>query len=162
MNKTMSFPVVSIDRVVDADTLKITVDRGWRTYSKHELRITGIDAPEKRTTAGNCVWLVLDGLVQRLNVLKPSIMLVSEGVDAFGRSLGDLHIYATPAGIDYSIADYLLANKLAVFYKDRNTKTDPKFVERVIDIADIILTANKGKFRPDLSVFGMEYFDPWT
>jgi micrococcal nuclease len=157
----MSFPVVSIDRVVDADTLHITVDRGWRTYSKHELRITGIDAPEKRTPLGNSVSFIVQDLVTRLAISKPPMTLVSEGVDSFGRSLGDLQIYSNRAGGEYSIADYLLVNKLAVMYKNREYKTNPKFIETATAIADIILVANKSKSKPDLSIFGMEYFDPW-
>ena len=37
-----------VDRVVDGDTVDVTVDLGFTTYSKQRLRLARIDAPEVR------------------------------------------------------------------------------------------------------------------
>lgn len=39
-------------RLVDADTIKVTVDLGFRTYITTPLRLLGINAPEKNTQPG--------------------------------------------------------------------------------------------------------------
>ena len=44
-----NFRVVSIDRVVDGDTIDVTIDLGFDLYKKERVRIAGIDTPEKRT-----------------------------------------------------------------------------------------------------------------
>ena len=38
-----------IDRVVDGDTLKCTVDLGFSTWKKITVRMEGINTPESRT-----------------------------------------------------------------------------------------------------------------
>lgn len=37
-----------VDRVVDGDTLYVTVDHGMRTYSKQRVRLLEVDTPEKK------------------------------------------------------------------------------------------------------------------
>ena len=44
-----NFRVVSIDKVVDGDTIDVTIDLGFDLYKKERVRIAGIDTPEKRT-----------------------------------------------------------------------------------------------------------------
>ena len=44
-----NFRVVSIDRVVDGDTIDVTIDLGFDLYKKERVRIAGVDTPEKRT-----------------------------------------------------------------------------------------------------------------
>tara|TARA_S200000501_G_scaffold243165_1_gene227693 strand:- start:1103 stop:1519 length:417 start_codon:yes stop_codon:yes gene_type:complete len=41
--------VVSIDRVVDGDTIDVTIDLGFDLYKSERVRVAGIDTPEKRT-----------------------------------------------------------------------------------------------------------------
>ena len=41
-----NFRVVSIDRVVDGDTIDVTIDLGFDLY-KGKVRIAGVDTPEK-------------------------------------------------------------------------------------------------------------------
>ena len=42
-----NFRVVSIDRVVDGDTIDVTIDLGFDLYKKERVRIAGVDTPEK-------------------------------------------------------------------------------------------------------------------
>ena len=44
-----NFRVVSIDRVVDGDTIDVTIDLGVDLYKSERVRVAGIDTPEKRT-----------------------------------------------------------------------------------------------------------------
>ena len=44
-----NFRVVSIDRVVDGDTIDVSIDLGFDLIKKERERIAGIDTPEKRT-----------------------------------------------------------------------------------------------------------------
>ena len=44
-----NFRVISIDKVVDGDTIDVTIDLGFDLYKKERVRIAGIDTPEKRT-----------------------------------------------------------------------------------------------------------------
>ena len=43
------FRVVSIDKVLDGDTIDVTIDLGFDLYKKERVRIAGVDTPEKRT-----------------------------------------------------------------------------------------------------------------
>ena len=44
-----NFRVTEINRVVDGDTIDVTIDLGFDLYKKERVRIAGIDTPEKRT-----------------------------------------------------------------------------------------------------------------
>ena len=44
-----NFRVVKIDRVLDGDTIDVTIDLGFELYKKERVRIAGVDTPEKRT-----------------------------------------------------------------------------------------------------------------
>ena len=44
-----NFRVVKIDKVLDGDTIDVTIDLGFDLYKKERVRIAGVDTPEKRT-----------------------------------------------------------------------------------------------------------------
>ena len=44
-----NFRVVKINRVVDGDTIDVTIDLGFDLMKKERVRIAGVDTPEKRT-----------------------------------------------------------------------------------------------------------------
>ena len=44
-----NFRVIKIDRVLDGDTIDVTIDLGFDLYKKERVRIAGVDTPEKRT-----------------------------------------------------------------------------------------------------------------
>jgi len=44
-----NFRVTSIDKVLDGDTIDVTIDLGFDLYKKERVRIAGVDTPEKRT-----------------------------------------------------------------------------------------------------------------
>ena len=41
--------VVSVDKVVDGDTIDVSIDLGFDLIKKERVRIAGVDTPEKRT-----------------------------------------------------------------------------------------------------------------
>ena len=96
-----NFRVVEINRVVDGDTIDVTIDLGFDLFKKERVRVAGVDTPEKRTRdleekeAGYDAtnwpkrsWMVpLVGMTILLSVLK----LVG-GVGKYGRLLGWLYI----------------------------------------------------------------------
>jgi len=43
------FKIKNVDRVVDGDTVDVTIDLGFSLLHKIRIRLTGIDAPESRT-----------------------------------------------------------------------------------------------------------------
>jgi hypothetical protein len=47
--------IVTIEEVVDADTVHVLLDQGFDDYKKMTLRLDGIDAPEKSTPEGQLV-----------------------------------------------------------------------------------------------------------
>lgn len=44
-----NFRVIQINRVVDGDTIDVTIDLGFDLYKKERVRVAGVDTPEKRT-----------------------------------------------------------------------------------------------------------------
>lgn len=44
-----NFRVVKVDKVLDGDTIDVTIDLGFDLYKKERVRIAGVDTPEKRT-----------------------------------------------------------------------------------------------------------------
>jgi micrococcal nuclease len=41
--------VIEINRVLDGDTIDVTIDLGFDLYKKERVRVAGVDTPEKRT-----------------------------------------------------------------------------------------------------------------
>jgi hypothetical protein len=41
--------VTEINRVLDGDTIDVTIDLGFDLYKKERVRVAGVDTPEKRT-----------------------------------------------------------------------------------------------------------------
>ena len=40
--------MTEINRVVDGDTIDVTIDLGFDLYKKERVRVAGVDTPEKR------------------------------------------------------------------------------------------------------------------
>tara|TARA_R100000152_G_C6603503_1_gene59800 strand:+ start:63 stop:554 length:492 start_codon:yes stop_codon:yes gene_type:complete len=48
-NNCYNFRVISVDRVVDGDTIDVTFDLGFGICKSERIRVAGVDTPEKRT-----------------------------------------------------------------------------------------------------------------
>jgi len=96
-----NFRVTSIDKVLDGDTIDVTIDLGFDLYKKERVRVAGVDTPEKRTRnleekelgihATNWLKEKLDGAISGDDDLVIRTELVG-GVGKYGRLLGWLYI----------------------------------------------------------------------
>ena len=48
-NSCYNFQVISVDQIVDGDTIDVTLDLGFSICKSERIRVAGIDTPEKRT-----------------------------------------------------------------------------------------------------------------
>ena len=96
-----NFRVVGINRVLDGDTIDVTIDLGFDLYKKERVRVAGVDTPEKRTRdleekelgidATNWLKEKLDGAIAGDDDLVIRTELVG-GMGKYGRLLGWLYI----------------------------------------------------------------------
>ena len=96
-----NFRVIKINRVVDGDTIDVTIDLGFDLYKKERVRVAGVDTPEKRTRdleekelgidATNWLKAKLDSAISGDDDLVIRTELVG-GVGKYGRLLGWLYI----------------------------------------------------------------------
>ena len=96
-----NFRVTEINRVVDGDTIDVTIDLGFDLYKKEIVRVAGVDTPEKRTRnleekalgidATNWLKDKLEGAIDGDDELTIRTELVG-GVGKYGRLLGWLYI----------------------------------------------------------------------
>ena len=96
-----NFRVIEINRVVDGDTIDVTIDLGFDLYKKERVRVAGVDTPEKRTRdleekalgydATNWLKDALDGAIAGDDDLIIRTEL-DGGVGKYGRLLGWLYI----------------------------------------------------------------------
>jgi len=96
-----NFRVVEINRVLDGDTIDVTIDLGFDLFKKERVRVTGVDTPEKRTRdleekalgidATNWLKEKLEGALAGDDDLVIRTELVG-GVGKYGRLLGWLYL----------------------------------------------------------------------
>ena len=96
-----NFRVVSIDKVLDGDTIDVTIDLGFDLYKKERVRIAGVDTPEKRTRDLQEKALGLDATDWMKKHLEDTIQGDEEltirtelkgGMGKYGRLLGWLYV----------------------------------------------------------------------
>ena len=83
-----NFRVIKINRVVDGDTIDVTIDLGFDLFKKERVRVAGVDTPEKRTRD---LEEALDGAIAGDDDLIIRTELVG-GMGKYGRLLGWLYI----------------------------------------------------------------------
>jgi micrococcal nuclease len=121
-----NFRVIKINRVVDGDTIDVTIDLGFDLYKKERVRVAGVDTPEKRTRnldekalgidATNWLKEKLEGAV----VGDDDLVIRTEldgGVGKYGRLLGWLYI----GDSDLSLNEQMITEGYAWAY-DGGTK----------------------------------------
>ena len=93
--------MIKINRVVDGDTIDVTIDLGFDLFKKERVRVAGVDTPEKRTRdleekalgidATNWLKNHLDSAITGEEDLIIRTELVG-GMGKYGRLLGWLYI----------------------------------------------------------------------
>ena len=121
-----NFRVTTIDRVLDGDTIDVTIDLGFDLYKKERVRVAGVDTPEKRTrdleekhlesTQPTELKEKLEGAVAGDDDLVIRTELVG-GVGKYGRLLGWLYI----GDADLSLNEAMITEGYAWAY-DGGTK----------------------------------------
>jgi len=96
-----NFRVTEINKVLDGDTIDVTIDLGFDLFKKERVRIAGVDTPEKRTRdleekalgldATNWMKEKLEGAIAGDDELTIRTELVG-GMGKYGRLLGWLYI----------------------------------------------------------------------
>ncbi len=125
-----NFRVVSIDKVLDGDTIDVTIDLGFDLYKKERVRIAGVDTPEKRTRdleekalgidATN--WMkgtLTDTVENSVNELTIRTELKG-GVGKYGRLLGWLYV----GDSDLSLNEQMIEEGYAWEYDGGTKKKD--------------------------------------
>ena len=96
-----NFRVVKINKVVDGDTIDVTLDLGFSLTKKERVRIAGVDTPEKRTRNLEEKELGIDATNWLKDKIKDTLTGDDEltirtelvgGVGKYGRLLGWLYI----------------------------------------------------------------------
>ena len=121
-----NFRVTKINRVVDGDTIDVTIDLGFDLYKKERVRIAGVDTPEKRTRDKEEKALGLDATAWMKEKLEGAIKGDDEltirtelkgGVGKYGRLLGWLYV----GDNDFSLNEQMITEGYAWEY-DGGTK----------------------------------------
>ena len=141
-----NFRVTEINRVVDGDTIDVTIDLGFDLYKKERVRVAGIDTPEKRTRnleekalgidATNWLKAKLDEAITGDDELTIRTEL-SGGIGKYGRLLGWLYI----GDGDVSLNEEMIKQGYAWEY-DGGTKN--KNFEELREIRRTLGTLNAG------------------
>ena len=121
-----NFRVVKINRVVDGDTIDVTLDLGFSLTKKERVRIAGVDTPEKRTRNLEEKELGIDATNWLKDKIKDTLTGDDEltirtelvgGVGKYGRLLGWLYV----GDDDYSLNEQMITEGYAWAY-DGGTK----------------------------------------
>ena len=141
-----NFRVVSIDRVVDGDTIDVSIDLGFDLIKKERVRIAGVDTPEKRTRDLEEKALGIDATNWMKKNLEDTIdgddelIIRTElqgGVGKYGRLLGWLYV----GDDDVSLNEQMITEGYAWAY-DGGTKQ--KNFEELREIRRSKGTLNEG------------------
>ena len=84
-----------VDRVVDGDTIDVTIDLGFKTWKKIRVRMEGINTPESRTRDKEEKERGLaakDRLQEILEFNNNQCILHVSGIGKFGRALATVHV----------------------------------------------------------------------
>jgi len=121
-----NFRVIKVNRVVDGDTIDVTIDLGFDLYKKERVRVAGVDTPEKRTRNLEEKALGIDAtnwIKERLNSAiagEEDLVIRTElvgGMGKYGRLLGWLYI----GDAELSVNEQMIAEGYAHPY-DGGTK----------------------------------------
>ena len=141
-----NFRVTKINKVVDGDTIDVTIDLGFDLYKKERVRVAGIDTPEKRTRNLEEKALGIDATNWLKEKLAEAITgddeltirtELSGGIGKYGRLLGWLYI----GDGDVSLNEEMIKQGYAWEY-DGGTKN--KNFEELREIRRTLGTLNAG------------------
>jgi endonuclease YncB( thermonuclease family) len=77
-----------LDRVVDGDTIKVTLDLGFKIRHQEILRLAKINAPEASTSAGKKATKALEDILKDV----PFLIIKTNKTDIYGRYIADVFL----------------------------------------------------------------------
>ena len=141
-----NFRVTEINRVVDGDTIDVTIDLGFDLSKKERVRVAGVDTPEKRTRnleekalgldATDWIKEKLEGAIDGEDDLVIRTELVG-GMGKYGRLLGWLYI----GDSDVSLNEQMITEGYAHSYDGGTKNMD---LEALREIRRSFGTLNEG------------------
>ena len=141
-----NFRVTKINKVVDGDTIDVTIDLGFDLYKKERVRVAGVDTPEKRTRNLEEKALGIDATNWLKKKLADAITgddeltirtELSGGIGKYGRLLGWLYI----GDGDVSLNEEMITQGYAWSYDGGTKKKD---FEELREIRRSFGTMNEG------------------
>lgn len=122
-NCTHIYPVSSVVKVVDGDTLDVIIDLGFSVSIRQRVRLMGVDTPESRTldTEEKKYGLLAKNKLAELCTKSTQIELRCPKRDSrekFGRVLGELWVFNN--GEWTNVNQWLCENHYAVPYTGQN------------------------------------------
>ena len=107
---------ITVDRVVDGDTIDANIDLGFDVSVKKRIRFMGVNAPESRTRDAEekARGLAAKDRVKQLLEGTNRIQLTSYGVGKYGRCLGELIL--TQGEEEINLNELLISEGHAVEY----------------------------------------------
>jgi len=142
-----NFRVIKINRVVDGDTIDVTIDLGFDLHKKERVRVAGVDTPEKRTKNLEEKALGLDATGWLKAKLEETIKGDEEllirtelkgGVGKYGRLLGWLYI----GDADVSLNEQMITEGYAWAYDGGTKKKDFEELREIRRSFGTLLEAN--------------------
>ena len=103
-----TYKIVDVNRIVDGDTVDVTIDLGFSILYKTRVRLYGINTPEVRTKdleekkRGQAASQRLSEIIDEAEFSGHQLVLESTEKDKYGRYLGIIYILKqSPAQTDY-------------------------------------------------------------
>ena len=124
-----NFRCLKINRVVDGDTIDVTIDLGFDLYKKERVRVAGVDTPEKRTRNLEEKELGIDATNWLKEKLESAVagdddlIIRTEldgGVGKYGRLLGWLYVGDSDVSLNEQMIDEGYAHPYDGGTKDMN------------------------------------------
>ncbi len=127
-----TYRVKSVNRIVDGDTIDVTIDLGFSININQRVRVAGIDSPEKRTRDAAEKALGIDAtewMTKRINEAPELIIktAVEGSMGKYGRVLGWLFVGED----DVSLNEQMINEGFAWKYDGGTKKKD---LQSLIDI----------------------------
>jgi micrococcal nuclease len=119
------YKITEVRRVIDGDTVDVTIDLGFNIRLNHRVRLVNIDAPSIRTLNEEVKKYGLrakEKLEEYLNSGDSIIVATQKPseTEKYGRILGEIYV----EGHNLTASEYLFANQYAWVYDEKNRKSD--------------------------------------
>jgi endonuclease YncB( thermonuclease family) len=91
-----TYTIQQVVKIIDGDTIDVTIDLGFHVYVKKRVRLYGINTPEVRTrdkaekVKGYAAKDRLTELLAQQSETPPTLILKCHGLGKFGRVIGEI------------------------------------------------------------------------